>query len=219
MTKGYMDVRACIEQGQDGERKYCCDFFLNSDKRVDDWMCFGRMWCKIQRIELRAGIPPPSCTCHSRKNVMKVCSRMSGDSLFCLWDILHFEQKKKKTKAEIKRSAWPRFEPPTLHRKSLNFHLGHEELDDYGRSKSPEGRRRRTTADIPGSLNALLSPNYLNPLTTLMLPLFAGTLFCEFLQFGKIAKLSTRKNFYQHIRHHGVYTITNCMVFSTLEHA
>ena len=29
MTKGYMDVRACIEQGQDGERKYCCAFFLN----------------------------------------------------------------------------------------------------------------------------------------------------------------------------------------------
>ena len=22
-----MDVRACIEQGQDGERKYCCAFF------------------------------------------------------------------------------------------------------------------------------------------------------------------------------------------------
>ena len=43
MTKGYTDVRACIEQGQDGERKYCCAFFLNSDNRVDDWMCFGRM--------------------------------------------------------------------------------------------------------------------------------------------------------------------------------
>ena len=38
-----MDVRACIEQGQDGERKYCCAFFLNSDNRVDNWMCFGRM--------------------------------------------------------------------------------------------------------------------------------------------------------------------------------
>ena len=43
MTKGYIDVRVCIEQGQDGERKYCCAFFLNSDNRVDDWMCFGRM--------------------------------------------------------------------------------------------------------------------------------------------------------------------------------
>ena len=35
MTKGYIDVRACIEQGQDGERKYCCAFFLNSDIRVE----------------------------------------------------------------------------------------------------------------------------------------------------------------------------------------
>ena len=29
-------------------------------------------------------------------------------------------------------------------------------------------------------------------------------LFCEFLRFGKDAKLSTRKSFYQHIRHSGV---------------
>ena len=43
MTNGYMDVRVCIEKGQDGERKYCCAFFLNSDNRVDDLMCFGRM--------------------------------------------------------------------------------------------------------------------------------------------------------------------------------
>ena len=34
---------------------------------------------------------------------------------------------------------------------------------------------------------------------TLLLLLFAGTIFCEFLRFGKIAKLSTRKNFYRHI--------------------
>ena len=34
-----------------------------------------------------------------------------------------------KTKVEIKRSAWARFEPPTLHRKSLSFQVGHEELD------------------------------------------------------------------------------------------
>ena len=25
------------------EIKYCCAFFLNSDNRVDDWMCFGRV--------------------------------------------------------------------------------------------------------------------------------------------------------------------------------
>ena len=34
--------------------------------------------------------------------------------------------------------------------------------------------------------------------------LFAGTIFCEFLRFGKIAKLSARNNFYQHITHSGV---------------
>ena len=52
--------------------------------------------------------------------------------------------------------------------------------------------------------------------STLMFLLFAGTMFCEFLRFGKkITKLSTstRKNFYQHIRHSGVYTIKNCMMF------
>ena len=53
----------------------------------------------------------------------------------------------KKKKTWNKKSARPRFEPPTIHRKSLTFQQSHEELDDFfGRSKSPEGRRRRTTA-------------------------------------------------------------------------
>ena len=43
--------------------------------------------------------------------------------------------------------------------------------------------------------------------------------FANFCDLEKIAKLSTRKNFYHHIRHSGVYTITNCGMFSTLEHA
>ena len=56
---------------------------------------------------------------------------------------------------------------------------------------------------------------------TLLLLLFAGTVFCEFLRFGKIAKLSTRKYFYQHIRHSGVlvHTIKHCVMFSILKHA
>ena len=38
--------------------------------------------------------------------------------------------------------------------------------------------------------------------------------FANFAIRKKIAKLSTRKNFYQHIRHPGVYTRTNCaMIF------
>ena len=49
------------------------------------------------------------------------------------------------------------------------------------------------------------------------------TIFCEFLRFGKIAKLSTRKNFYQHLRHSRVCTITNCVAAwcfpLNLEHA
>ena len=36
--------------------------------------------------------------------------------------------------------------------------------------------------------------------------------FANFCDLEKIAKLSTRKNFYQHIRHPGVYTITNCVM-------
>ena len=51
-----------------------------------------------------------------------------------LFRSLHFE--KKETEVEIKSSAWVRFEPPTLDRKSLNFHLGHEEQGDFGWSKS-----------------------------------------------------------------------------------
>ena len=43
--------------------------------------------------------------------------------------------------------------------------------------------------------------------------------FANFCDLEKIAKLSTRKYFYQHIRHHGVSTITNCVMFSTLDHA
>ena len=45
--------------------------------------------------------------------------------------------------------------------------------------------------------------------------------FANFCDSQKIAKLSTRKNFHQPIRHSGVCTctITNCMMFSTLEHA
>ena len=44
--------------------------------------------------------------------------------------------------------------------------------------------------------------------------------FANFCDSQKIAKLSTRKNFYQPKRHSGVCTctITNCMMFSTLEH-
>ena len=41
--------------------------------------------------------------------------------------------------------------------------------------------------------------------------------FCDLEK--KIAKLSTRKNFYRHIWHSGVCTITNCVMFATLEHA
>ena len=37
--------------------------------------------------------------------------------------------------------------------------------------------------------------------STLLLLLFAGTIFANFCDLEKIAKLSTRKNFYQHIRH------------------
>ena len=39
--------------------------------------------------------------------------------------------------------------------------------------------------------------------------------FANFCDLEKIAKLSTRKNFYQHIIRHpgtGVYTITNCVM-------
>ena len=36
--------------------------------------------------------------------------------------------------------------------------------------------------------------------------------FANFCDLEKIAKLSTRKNFYQHIKHPGVYTITNCVM-------
>ena len=43
--------------------------------------------------------------------------------------------------------------------------------------------------------------------------------FANFCDLEKIAKLSARKNFYQPIRHSDVYTITNCGMFSTLEHA
>ena len=34
MTKSYMEVGVCIDQGQDGERKYFCAFFLNNG---EDW--------------------------------------------------------------------------------------------------------------------------------------------------------------------------------------
>ena len=70
---------------------------------------------------------------------------------------LHFEQNQK-TKVEIKRMAWPRFDPPNLHRKSLIFQLDHKELDDFGRSKSAEGRRRRTTARHSGLLKRTFLP-------------------------------------------------------------
>ena len=48
--------------------------------------------------------------------------------------------------------------------------------------------------------------------------------FANFCDSEIIAKLSTCKNFYQHIRHPGVCTftkctLTNCVMFSTLEHA
>ena len=45
--------------------------------------------------------------------------------------------------------------------------------------------------------------------------------FANFCDLQKIAKLSTRKNFYQPSRHSGecTCTIANCMMFSTLEHA
>ena len=43
--------------------------------------------------------------------------------------------------------------------------------------------------------------------------------FANFCDSEKIAKLSTRKIFYQPIRHSGVCTTTNCVMFFTLEHA
>ena len=54
---------------------------------------------------------------------------------------------------------------------------------------------------------------------TLLLLLFAGTIFCEFLRFGKNRKIKYPQKFLPTIRHHGVYTITNCVMFSPLEHA
>ena len=42
--------------------------------------------------------------------------------------------------------------------------------------------------------------------------------FANFCDLEKIAKISTRKNFYRHIWHFGVCTITNCVMFATLEH-
>ena len=43
--------------------------------------------------------------------------------------------------------------------------------------------------------------------------------FANFCDLEKIANISTRKNFYRHIWHSGVCTITNCVMFATLEHA
>ena len=90
------------------------------------------------RIRLRAGIPPPSCTCHYGSNVIKVCSRMSADALFCLWDLeifrsLHFEKKnqswnKENGMTEI-RTANPSseiVELPTRPRGTWRFRLVNE---------------------------------------------------------------------------------------------
>ena len=92
---------------------------------------------------------------------------MSGDALFCLWDLeifrsLHFKPKKNQSwneeigLTEI-RTAHPSseiVELPSRPRGTWRFRLVEE-------PKIKE-RRRRTTADIPGSSNALFSPNY-NP--------------------------------------------------------
>ena len=43
--------------------------------------------------------------------------------------------------------------------------------------------------------------------------------FANFCDLEKIAKISTRKNFYRHIWHSDVCTITNCVMFATLKHA
>ena len=63
-------------------------------------------------------------------------------------------------------------------------------------------------------LTSLLTSTYL--IVTIICGYY---IFANFCDLEKIAKLSTRKNFYHHIRHSGVYTFTNCMMFSTLEHA
>ena len=76
---------------------------------------------------------------------------------------------------------------------------------------------KTTNGDCCARAAAQVSSTYPNnqserTASTLLLLLFAGTIFCEILRFGKIANLSTRKNFYKHIRHPGVYTITNCVM-------
>ena len=56
---------------------------------------------------------------------------------------------------------------------------------------------------------------------TLMLLSFAGTIFCEFLRFGINRKINYPQKFLPmlYIRHSGVYTIKNYVMFSIWEHA
>ena len=51
--------------------------------------------------------------------------------------------------------------------------------------------------------------------TTLLLLLFAGTIFCEFLRFGKNRKIKYPQKFLPTHHHCGVCTITNCVMLAT----
>ena len=62
MTKGYMDVRACIEQGQDGERKYSCPFFINYKLNL----CPFFINCPRQHIQCRNAVTR-LYVCHVRR--------------------------------------------------------------------------------------------------------------------------------------------------------
>ena len=50
---------------------------------------------------------------------------------------------------------------------------------------------------------------------TLLLLLFAGTIFCEFLRFGKNRKIKYPQKFLPTHHHCGVCTITNCVMLAT----
>ena len=84
---------------------FCLPAFLADGKIID--RAEGRNSTSILHVALQL-----------ERRLMKVCSRKSGDALFLSVRLRNFSpsplRTKKKTKVEIKRTAWLRFAPPTF---------------------------------------------------------------------------------------------------------